>query len=75
MGLYLTNWRQMPKLFTKFTEVKIKSFYIIIKAQTRLKYICIFKQQPQKSLRQDILPKHLQTDPSFFMSYGMYAMS
>ena len=45
MGLYVTNWRQMPKLFTKFTEVKIKSFYIIIKAQRRLKYICIFKQQ------------------------------
>ena len=59
---------------TKFTEVKIQSFYIF-KAQTRLKYICIYKQQPQKSLGQDILPKNLQIDPSFFVSYGMYAMS
>ena len=32
--------------------------------------MCIFKQQPQKSHEQDIVPKnHLQIDLSFFESY------
>ena len=34
------------------------------------KQICIFKQQPQKSHGQDIVPKNLQIDRSFFASYG-----
>ena len=39
------------------------------------KYIYIFKQQPQKSHEQDILPKNLQIDRSFFASYGMHALN
>ena len=35
--------------------------------------MCIFKQQPQKSHEQDILPKNLQIDRWFFASYGTHA--
>ena len=35
--------------------------------------MCIFKQQPQKSHEQDILPKNLQIDRSFFAFYGTHA--
>ena len=56
----------------KFTEIKVYSFYCI--AQQRLKEICVVKQQPQerlqKSHKQDVLQKHLQTDRSIFASYG-----
>ena len=34
-----------------------------------------FKQQPQKSHEQDILPKNLQIDRSFFASNGTRAMN
>ena len=34
-----------------------------------------FKQQPQKSHEQDILPKNLQIDRSFFASKGTRAMN
>ena len=33
------------------------------------------KQQPEKSQEQDILPKNLQIDRSFFASYGTHAMN
>ena len=37
------------------------------------KYIYIFKQQPQKSHEQDILPKNLQIDRSlYFVSLGIF---
>ena len=58
-------------------ETDAKSLYyknsasVKCKEQKRLKEICIFKQHPQKSLEQDILPK----DRSFFASYGMCAMN
>ena len=47
----------------------------MFKAQnTKIKLICIFKQQPQKSYEQDILPKNLKIDLVFFASYGTYFM-
>jgi len=43
----------------------------------KLKYLCIFKQQPQKSFEQDILPRNLQINiyRLFFPSSGMHAMN
>ena len=41
--------------YLQFTEIEKQSFYIL-KAQKLLKYFCIFKQQPQKSHKRDILP-------------------
>ena len=57
----------------QFTEIKILSFYIKHKKDQNKK--CIFKQQPQKSNEQDILPKNLQIDQAFFPSYGTHAMN
>ena len=37
--------------------------------------IRIFKQQPQKAHKQDILPKNRQIDRSFFAFYGTHAMN
>ena len=34
-----------------------------------------FQQQPQKSHKQDILPKNLKIDRSFFVSYGTHAIN
>ena len=48
-------------------KLVVQSFYIF-KAK-KLKQICIFEQQPQKSHEQDILPKNLQIDQLFFASY------
>ena len=61
-------------LYYRLLKLKMQSFYIF-KAQKRLKQICIFKQQPQKSHGMDILPKNLQIDRSLFASSGMHAMN
>ena len=53
--------------------IKRQSFYIL-KAQKLLKYFCIFKQQPQKSRKRDILPKNLEIDASFFASYRTHGI-
>ena len=42
-------------IYYRLLKLKMQSFYIF-KAQKRLKQICIFKQQPQKSHGMDILP-------------------
>ena len=54
-------------------KLVVQSFYIF-KAK-KLKQICIFEQQPQKSHEQDILPKNLQIDQLFFASCGMHFMN
>ena len=60
----------------KFAEIKVYSF--CCKAQQRLKEICVVKKQPQKwlqkSYKQDILQKHLQSAQSMFASYGTHAI-
>ena len=53
--------------------IKKQSFYIL-KAQKLLNYFCIFKQQPQKSHKWDILPKNLEIDASFFASYRTHGI-
>ena len=50
-------WRQISKLFIRFTEIKIYSIYC--KAQQSLKEICTVKQHPQTAWQ-----KHLQIDQS-----------
>ena len=67
-------WTDSKTLYYRLLKLKMQSFYIF-KAQKRLKQICIFKQQPQKSHGMDILPKNLQIDRSLFASSGMHAMN
>ena len=52
-------WRHRPKLFIYYSSLKLKySPAIRLKYKKyHIKYICIFKQQPQKSHEQDILLK------------------
>lgn len=68
--------RQTPKtLVLLFSGIK-KCFYR--KEQQRLKEIYLVKQQqqkePQKSLKKDILHKHLQIHSSNFASHGTHPM-
>ena len=52
-------------------KLVVQSFYIF-KAK-KLKQICIFEQQPQKSHEQDILPKNLQIDQLFFAFHELFS--
>ena len=56
----LLKWKYSP-IYLKHKKTKI--------------IIYIFKQQLQKSHKQDILPTNLQIDRSSFASYGMHAMN
>ena len=73
--LYATRqliWRQTPKLCIKVYWNK--SILLLLYSTTKTKRNCVVKQQPQewlqKSHKQDVLQKHLQTDRSIFASYG-----